>query len=243
MSFTLADRSESPIPTRYWSVADLVYHQLRDEIYAWTLRPGDKLNIEAIASRLDVSTMPVREALRRLAADGHVVSAPHRGAWVAPCSIEQIRYTAKVRAWLEADGIRAALPKLHGAITDELEELHSAYADAMNNENWPATARINLDYHLAIHRQAGNPVLLETLQDLFARTERVRGLTGQFAELDTKILLDDHGKILHLIRQGDADGCADAMHRHVLRGLGRLADYLEVTYGPDLDVPDGITRT
>lgn len=243
MGVTFANRSESPITNRYRSVADLVYHQLREEIYAWTLRPGDKLSIEAIASRLDVSTMPVREALRRLVADGHVVSAPHRGAWVAPCSIEQIRYTAEVRAWLEAEGLRAALPRLHGAVLEELEELHSGYAEAMKKENWPATARINLDYHLAIHRQTGNPVLLETLQDLFARTDRVRGLTGRFDELDTKILLDDHDNLLQLIRQGNAGGCADAMRSHVLRGLGRLADYLESTYGPDLKVPDGMTRT
>lgn len=238
MALSMVRQRFGSVSARFRSMGELVYHQLREDIYDWTLRPGDKLNIETIAVRLEVSTMPVRDAIRRLVADGLAVSAPHRGAWVAPFSIEHIRHTAQVRAWLEAEGIREALPLLRGSALEELEGLHEKYSIEMKAGDWPATAKTNLDFHLAIHYQANNPVLIDTLQDLFARTERVRGLAGQFAVLDTMILLEDHEEILRNIRAGDPEACAEAMKYHVLRGLGRLADFLDTTYGPDLESID-----
>ncbi len=59
---------EPSVADVYRSVADLAYQKLRDDIFTWTLRPGEKLSYEAIAARLGVSTMPVREGIRRLEA-------------------------------------------------------------------------------------------------------------------------------------------------------------------------------
>lgn len=231
-------RDGGKLAKRYCSLAELVYQELRREIFEWSLRPGDKLSYEAIAERFGVSTMPVREGIRRLAAESLAVTHPHRGAWVAPCSVDLIRQTAAVRAWLEAEGIRAALPRLRGEALEELVAIHRRFVAEGDAGVWTQMAQTNLEFHSSIHRRAENAVLMETLEDMYARTARVRGIWA-FTRGDALNQVREHEEILDRIRGKDPEGCAQAMRAHVLQRLGSLADYLERTYGPGLDVPDG----
>jgi len=231
-------RDSDPLAGRYRSLAELVYQELRREILDWSLRPGDKLSYEAIAERFGVSITPVRESIRRLAAEGLAVAHPHRGAWVAPCSVGLIRQTATVRAWLEAEGIRAALPRLREEALEELAMIHGRFVAEGDAGAWGQMAQTNLEFHSAIHRRAENAVLMETLEDMYARTSRVRGIWA-FTCGDALNQVREHEEIMEHIRRGDPEGCARAMRAHVLQRLGSLADYLERTYGPGLEVPDG----
>ncbi len=119
-----------------------------------------------------------------------------------------------------------------------MEALHERYTYENRAEKWPDVDRTNLEFHTAIHLRAGNPVLVETLEDLYARTERVRGLTHRFSVGHSVILLGDHDELMKLIRAGDANGCARVMSRHIHRGLGKLADFLEEMFGPRFEMMD-----
>ena len=92
------------------SVEDGVYRILREEIGRLALAPGDRLRLEELARRFDVSLTPVRHALRRLESEGLVVSIPRRGSRVASLSVEELEETAKLVLLLRGLGPRLLSP-------------------------------------------------------------------------------------------------------------------------------------
>ncbi len=94
-------RASSPLVT-YGSVQDIVTEQLRQMIRNGHLKPGDRLHQDELAGRLDVSTMPVREALRHLQAEGLVVFYPRRGAVVAQVTLAEFEEIYRIREELES---------------------------------------------------------------------------------------------------------------------------------------------
>ena len=88
-------------PLEISSVEDGVYRALRQEIGRLDLLPGQRLPLEEIAGRFQVSLTPVRHALRRLESEGLVVSLPRRGSRVAPLSVEELEEIQALRLGLE----------------------------------------------------------------------------------------------------------------------------------------------
>ena len=83
------------------SVEDGVYRALRREIGQLERAPGERLPLEELAARFQVSLTPVRHALRRLESEGLVVSVPRRGSRVAPLSVEELEEIQAIRLGLE----------------------------------------------------------------------------------------------------------------------------------------------
>jgi DNA-binding GntR family transcriptional regulator len=79
-----------PKPDRHRTKQAFVYETLRDAILKCEMPPGERLIIDDLAGRLEVSAIPVREALQVLQTEGLVVTVPHVGATVAPISLESI---------------------------------------------------------------------------------------------------------------------------------------------------------
>src|SRR2546425_12668775 len=89
-------------PLQISSVEDGVYQALREEIGRLQLAPGERLRLEELADRFQVSLTPVRHALRRLESEGLVVSERRRGSRVAPLSVEEIEEIQAIRLGLES---------------------------------------------------------------------------------------------------------------------------------------------
>src|SRR3954469_21238362 len=86
------------------------YEQLREQIIAGQLAPGERLRLRALADALGLSEMPVREALRMLSRDGLVAFEDHRGATVTEIPLADVRATVSARMWLEVLAVREAVP-------------------------------------------------------------------------------------------------------------------------------------
>ena len=102
------------------TVKEQLADHLRDEIVRGTFEPGERLRLEDIASRFEVSTMPVREALRDLESEGLVTIYPHRGAVVTELTAEEMEDIYDIRATLEAMATRLAVPRMTESICEEL---------------------------------------------------------------------------------------------------------------------------
>jgi DNA-binding GntR family transcriptional regulator len=100
-------RVETSAPLEISSVEDGVYRILREEIGRLDLAPGERLRLEEVAGRLEVSLTPVRHALRRLESEGLVVSIPRRGSRVASLSVEELEEIQALRLGLETFLARA----------------------------------------------------------------------------------------------------------------------------------------
>ena len=102
------------------------YEQLREQIIAGGLAPGERLRLRALAESLGLSEMPVREALRMLSRDGLVAFADHRGATVTEIPLADVRALVSARMWLELLAVREAVPRHDEA---SLEAVRTALAE------------------------------------------------------------------------------------------------------------------
>src|SRR5579872_5644586 len=102
--------SVRPIETR--SVSEQVTNEIRRSILAGTLPPGQSLSLRGLAEQLDVSFIPVRDALRVLEAEGLLVNPPGRSARVAPLDLGEFHAIYRVRRLLEPDLARRSVPLL-----------------------------------------------------------------------------------------------------------------------------------
>jgi DNA-binding GntR family transcriptional regulator len=116
--------SVRPIESR--SVSEQVTNEIRRSILAGTLPPGQSLSLRKLAEQLEVSFIPVRDALRVLESEGLVMNPPGRSASVAPLDLEEFHAIYRVRRLLEPDLARRSVPRLTDA---ELSRLHQAAAE------------------------------------------------------------------------------------------------------------------
>ena len=164
--------AHAPNPLEISSVEDGVYRALRHEIGRLELAPGERLRLEELARRFDVSLTPVRHALRRLESEGLVVSQRRRGSRVALLSVEELEEIQAIRLGLETFLARRGAE----AITDQALAEMTAARDEMER----AFRAGDLDAYLAsfwslrdaCYRCAKKPRLERTLQDQRVRVER-----------------------------------------------------------------------
>lgn len=154
------------------SVEDGVYRRLREEIAALRLAPGERLPLEELAGRYRVSLTPVRHALRRLESEGLVVSIRHRGARVAPLSVEELEEIQAIRLGLETFLSRRGAERCTEAALVEMarrrEEMEEAYRRA-DLDAYIASFWLLRD---ACYRCGERPRLQRALGDQRLRVER-----------------------------------------------------------------------
>jgi DNA-binding GntR family transcriptional regulator len=196
------------------TVKDALVETLRDEIIRGDLVPGQYLRLEEIAPRFDVSTMPVREALRDLAAEGLVTVFPHRGAMVTQLSADELQDIYDIRATLEEMATRLAVPFVTKAI---LTELASLIEQIENHVGDVATlVKLNHQFHLTLYAASGRKHLCELIRMLRYRSQHY--LHVYTAEVDVGRLPQipgEHRAILEACKRGDAEQAAALMREHV----------------------------
>ena len=166
------------------------------------LPPGRRLVIDELARQLQVSSIPVREALQLLQSEGLVTNVPHMGATVSPISQQSIDEVFTLMEGLETVATRRAAERLTPEDGAELEQVVAAMDEALAAGRHDEWADLNTRFHLAISRMAGMPMLLEMTDRVLARWDRVRrfyfnGVLVHRVELAQ----EEHRKLLRLIRE------------------------------------------
>jgi DNA-binding GntR family transcriptional regulator len=143
------------------TVADRIALILREAIAKGSLKTGTPLRQDELATRFGFSRMPIRDALRRLEAEGIVSIHPTRGAFVAEMDAAEISEIYAVRELLEAEALRLALPKL----TDQQLSNAASVLDQIDAEadvaRWGA---LNCAFHVALSTACGNARLLGLIE-------------------------------------------------------------------------------
>jgi DNA-binding GntR family transcriptional regulator len=159
---------------RFRTKQEYVYRTLRGAIMSGELAPGRRLVIDEIARRLEVSAIPIREALQSLQAEGLVVSAPHVGATVAQVSEAEVHEVFAIMEGLETVGVREAAARLTDGEADELAGIVAEMDVAVDERQYERWAELNGRYHRAIGNFAAMPLLLEMTDRVLSRWERLR---------------------------------------------------------------------
>lgn len=202
------------------TLSQQVYAHLRAGILDNTYPPGSPLPEEALAASLKVSRVPVREALRRLSAEGLVIIRPRQGATVTELTSKQFLDAYQVREALEVLAVRLAVPRLTPDDLDQLDALQQAMLLAADADDAVAFFAVNAEFHGFLVDRAGNGDLKAMYESLIDRMRRYRtsslDLRGGMATS-----IDEHAAILVAIHEGSTDEAAYliAQHIHVPQGI------------------------
>jgi DNA-binding GntR family transcriptional regulator len=142
---------------------DFVIDELREAIVRGHFKPGEKLDQEEIAELLNVSRIPVRQALRTLTAEGLVKMYPHRGATVAELSREELEEIYFLRGVLEGVAARLAAPKMDDAHIAKLQAILERMDQLTDLDEW---LDLNREFHNTIYEVISRPRLLEMIESL-----------------------------------------------------------------------------
>jgi DNA-binding GntR family transcriptional regulator len=220
----IAAASETPHRTKQ----EFAYRTLRDAIMRCDLRPGERLIIDDLAHRLNVSIIPIREAIQMLQSEGLVVTIPHAGATVAPVSRESIQDVFTVLEGLETVATRLVAERADagqlntlGALVDDMD----AAVAAKRYDDW---ASLNTQFHLTIGALPGLALLREMTERVLARWGRVR----RFYFRDVLVrraeqAQQEHRAILRAMRSRDLAALEALVRQHNRRALDAYMAYLD----------------
>lgn len=163
-----------PRDSRDRTKQQFVYRTLRAAIIRCELPPGERLVIDELARRFELSIIPVREALRLLQSEGLVTNVPHVGVTVAPVSRESILEVFTVLEGLELVATRAAAERATARDLAALAEIVAQMDSALGSGLYEQWAELNTRFHLAISELAAMPMLQEMMQRTLDRWDRIR---------------------------------------------------------------------
>lgn len=190
-----------------------VYNRLRQAILTSELEPGFPLQEIEISERLGVSRTPVREAIRRLSADGLVEIIPYKGAFVKALSRHEIREIYETAEALESMAAKLAALRATADGIAELEGCVQAMRAAFDAGDREAMVEADAAYHVALHAMAGNAYLVQSLSRLHEQVHRVRHLTVRaFSAKPTSI--DEHEQMCRAIAGGDPERARLITQKH-----------------------------
>jgi len=178
-----------------------------------------------LAERFGVSTMPVREALRRLEAEGLIEFDKNRSITVRSLSRAEADEVFTIRSILEPLAARRATKNLQHdeAALGRLESLIDLMdTHPVNGPEWPA---LNREFHVILWAHAGMPRLQTMLTTLWASIDIYLGL---FRRTDPHVAeaQRQHRAMLAALREGDEDRVEELMRRQVTWGEGAITNYL-----------------
>jgi DNA-binding GntR family transcriptional regulator len=190
---------------------------------------SDMIRQERLAKEYHVSLSPVREALIQLEAEGLLTLVRHHGYAVNSLSIEDIRQMYDLRALIEVELLRHAVPRLTAAdiasATQIHEEMTKIYERGTQTTAW---TKLNWDFHTTLYRPAQK-------RQLFGVVENVRQNIVRYVHMQRKLrssanldhTIKDHGEILAYCASRKTNEAAEVLRRHVIQARDDLVGFLE----------------
>ena len=191
---------------------ELVRDTLRQAILRGTLPGGLRLVQAEIATQLEVSTTPVREALRDLATEGLIRLDAHRGAIVRELEFSEVEEIYDLRMLLEPEALRRATANI---TAEELAYAASLQAQMDEETDAGVWADLNREFHATLVKAARAPRLITILQNLRDSAAPYVGLSLQTSEEQRRHANVHHRGILEAMRTGDADTAAAVALEHL----------------------------
>jgi DNA-binding GntR family transcriptional regulator len=213
------NRPAETAASRY-SLSQQVRNHILNKIATEELAPGDKVVEARIATELNVSTIPVREAIRELAAMRVLDYEVHRGARVREVTVSETIDALRVKAVLEALAAKLAGERLRNVL-EGLRHSSKQIQDAARRRDWIAFQDHNQVFHRLIVESAANPILLN-LWDTLAFDVRTRFIMDFLRIVDPTVLAGEHAQILQAIEKGNTDEVSRLLSSHA----NGLVEYL-----------------
>ncbi len=222
---------EPAAPLAIASVVDQVYAAIRGRITSGSLERGARIHQEDLAEELGVSRTPVREALRRLAAEGLVEMRTNRGARVSDVGQNDMQAAYQARLVIEPGAARLAAAEALAAPRARMRSALAAQRRAIPNV--ARSFEANREFHIALVQASGNEFLLQFVERLWvARIGEV--IYERQSESPERMSMDadEHEAILSTIESGNGRRAESLTRHHLADAMRRSWDLLGTARAP-----------
>jgi DNA-binding GntR family transcriptional regulator len=197
---------------QHLSLAERAYDAIRRMIIRLELAPGDVVREADLQATLDMSRTPIREALQRLARDQFVTVIPRRGMFVSTIDVDELSMLYETRAIMEPYAARLATKR--GGNADWAEMAAILAETSVPGKQPDELIALDRRCHEIIWRAAGNRFLTDTLDTLYAQSDRLWHMyLADVADMDEAV--EEHTEIHDALVVGDADRVATLIEAHV----------------------------
>ena len=195
-------------------LTDRIYTSMRNDIIACKKAPGERLTEDSLRKKFRTSNTPIREAMRRLEAEGLVFSVPHRGIFVSRISSRDVREIYEIREVLEGVAVRMAVQNIRDNdkvyLRRLLQDLERSAA-ARDQESWHNK---NGDLHFYLIKLSGNKNLFHLIEGLKKRVFRYHKFSTTSQETMNQYVTQ-HRNVVEAVIEGDAQRAEKEMAAHL----------------------------
>lgn len=203
------------------SLPDVIADDVRERILSGEMAEGETIRQEALAEEYDVSRMPIREALKRLDAEGLVQLTNNRGASVTKHSIREIAEIFDLRILIEVDMFRRAIPKMTSADFTRCQKLLNNMEASYNADDVAKWGGLNFEFHSALYAAAERKLTNELLQRVNLQSDRyVRMHLSVMQQREPA--KDEHHKLLLFAQEQEIEEGCSLLTRHIMRTKDQL---------------------
>lgn len=204
------------------SLADQIADSIVEGIAAGVIAQGQRIIEVELATGLQVSRVPVREALKILHAQGIVVSRPHHGVRVAQYDEEKIVQIYEVRCSLEKIAIRDACRKRKAipALLAKLDAIIAKMDGSLQRRDFLGVSKADLEFHHEICRASGNEIVL-VLWEALSRHMLIIFEQELLGDVEQSSVVDHHRALRNALDELSPNQLSDEIERHIMRLRGK----------------------
>lgn len=204
------------------SASEVITRHLRGAIVAGRFAEDEPIRQDEIARLFNVSKIPVREALKRLEAEGLVVFQRNRGAMVTRIAEAELAQMFEVRILLEDKALRLAIPNMTDATFAEAERICEAFIGEHDVGRWAA---LNWALHACLYEPAQRPYLVNLIRSIHDKLERYLRLQMSLSEGKDRAD-QEHREIIAACQAGDVERAAGLLEQHITGVCRSLFEHL-----------------
>ncbi len=208
------------------TISEQISAQLAEDIITGVIKPGEKLEEQAIAERFKVSRTPVRDAFKQLTSTGLIESKPHRGVTVIDLKLEQLSELFEALGEIEALCARLSAQRMSTLERKNLENLHRKSREVLKNDDIYNYSDLNEQIHFAIHEGSHNAALAGVARDLWRRLSPFRRSIFFRRANRMSVSSHEHDDLIEAILEGDIKRAQLSMGSHVANSALNAISFL-----------------
>ena len=194
------------------SIQARIENELREQILHGTIKPGGRINVRQLEKVFGVSHIPIREAIRRLEAEGLVVNVPQRGAVAAAASLDELDDVYDLRRIVEPQVLRRAVAKISDNDRDSIKAAFLRLERAENGAKDVPFSEAHWDFHWSVLAPGATGEIERLVHKLWRVADRYVRLTNSVV---VDVAHDHHSRIFEACIAGDGDAAATILETHL----------------------------
>jgi len=197
------------------TIADKIYDKLKEDItITGKIKLGQRVNIKKISEDFDISQIPIREALNRLAKDNLIIYKPRRGYYIIKLFYKDMEEIYKLREYFECLAIELLGSRKNNQVSKHLQSICEQIDISIKNKNFSNQRKQNFQFHQLIIKSSGNQRLIRFYNEIENHLKLLDNFTDRYHK-KPKISNREHWAIANALENGDTNLAIKKIRQHI----------------------------